>query len=128
MGKWAAMVVFVFLWAGCGSSDSGPSEGEKACQELQAKLQQCGLTAICDTNEPCSARCAINADCTEIVQKPIDGPYMKCIAACSGAHPDDFICKDGKRVVRKEGVCDGQFQCLDGSDEANCGPKDAGGD
>ena len=126
MGKWVATVAFVFLSAGCGSTDSGPTEGEKACQELQTKLQQCGLTAICDTNEPCSARCAIDADCNEIVQKPVDGPYMKCIAACSGAQPDDFICKDGKRAVRKEGVCDGQFQCLDGSDEANCGVKDAG--
>ena len=126
MRTWVATVACVFLWAGCGSSDSGPTEGERECQELQTKLQTCGLAAVCDSSDPCPVRCAINADCNEIVQKPTTGPYMQCVAACAGAGPDDFICKDGKRVVKKAGVCDGQFQCLDGSDEENCGTKDAG--
>jgi hypothetical protein len=129
MRPWAVTVPFVFLWAGCGSSDNpGPSEGEKACQELQTKLQGCGLSAVCDPSDPCPVHCAIDADCNEIIQKPTTGAYMQCVAACAGGMPGDFICKDGKRVVKKIGVCNGQYDCQDGSDEENCGVKDAGKD
>ena len=49
-----------------------------------------------------------------------------CIAICSGAKPDDFICKDGTEFLDKSGVCNGRVQCSDGSDEADCGAADGG--
>jgi hypothetical protein len=113
---------------GCGSD--GPSEGEKACDDFAAKLAQCHLTntAKCNTSEPCAVKCGLMADCRQLVERVPTGSFLACIGACSGAGPDDFLCKDGTRFVAKLGLCDGRFQCLDGSDEMNCKAQDAGGD
>lgn len=125
--KCVAVVLSAIAAAGCGSSDSGPTEGEKACQDLQAKYAQCSLTSVgaCDTNEPCVVRCAANADCNELMNPSPTGPYVACVAACSGAGPDDFICADGKVFVSKKAICNGIAECPDKSDEAGCG-ADAG--
>lgn len=66
------------------------------------------------------------ADCNQLVQTQPVGTYLDCIASCSGAGPDDFVCADGRQFVRMAGVCDGQYQCLDGSDEVGC--SDGGAD
>jgi hypothetical protein len=126
MGTRVIGLVVLGLLCGCSSSDSGPSDGEKACQELQAKLTECHLTGECNTNEPCAVRCAANAECAEIGTLPTTGPYFDCIAACSGAGPDDFICADRQHFLNKRFVCDGRPQCPDGSDEKGCGAADAG--
>jgi len=128
MRIWTLIPLVTALACGSdGGSGGGQSAGEKACKDFEAKLTQCQLVAsgTCDTNEPCVAECAAKADCTQLTENPPTGSYLSCVAACSGAGPDDFICKDGKAFVKKAGVCDGQFQCLDGSDEAGCS-KDAG--
>lgn len=119
----------LLLTLACGGSDS-PSEGEKACDDLAAKLEQCRLTmpGTCNTGEPCGVRCAVMADCSQLTASSPSGSYLACIGVCSGAGPDDFMCEDGKRFIGKAGLCDGQFQCLDGSDEVACGAtNDAGG-
>jgi hypothetical protein len=128
MRTWVVAICSVLVVGGCGNDDVGPTEAEKACQELEAKLQKCGLTSggTCNSQEPCVVKCALNAECAQISQRPPTGSYLDCIAVCSGAGPDDFICKDGTQFVRKPGVCDGQFHCRDGSDEENCGWTDAG--
>lgn len=114
----------------CGNSDttSSTSEGEKACQDLQAKAAQCGLmlAGACNTNAPCAAECQAQASCDELKSGTPSDSLVRCIAMCEGAGPDDFICKDGKAYVKKAGVCDGHYQCDDGSDEANCGGADGG--
>jgi len=122
-----ATIFSLVVTASC-SSDSGPSEGEKACQDLQAKLAECQLTlqGTCNSNEPCAVECAAKSDCAQLTASAPTGSYLTCVAACSGAGQNDFICKDGKAFVNKAAVCDGKPQCPDGSDEADCGAKDSG--
>jgi hypothetical protein len=116
------------LLLACGGSDT-PSEGDMACKELAAKLAECHLTTrgVCNTGEPCGVRCAAMATCSQLTDAKASGSYLSCIRACSGAGPDDFVCADQRQFLNKSGVCDGRFQCLDGSDEADCGASgDAG--
>jgi hypothetical protein len=109
------------------SSSSEPSSGEKACQDLTAKLAQCHLmvAGTCNPAQACVVECAAQADCSQLTATP-SGSYLACIASCSGAGPDDFICKDARAFIHKSAVCDGRAQCPDGSDEADCVSNDAG--
>lgn len=122
-----ATTVLLALAAAC-SSGSTQDDGQRPCQDLAAKLAQCKLSAqgTCNSNEPCAVECAARADCAQLTAAMPTGSYLACIAACSGAGPDDFICRDGKGFLNKAAVCDGRAQCPDGSDEADCG-KDGGG-
>jgi hypothetical protein len=118
----------ILLMASC-SSDKSTGEGDKACQDLQAKLIECKLVeqGVCNTAEPCAVECAAHADCDQLKAGTPSGGYLTCVAACSGAGPTDFICKDASGYVKQPGVCDGIRQCPDGSDEANCSDAGTGG-
>jgi hypothetical protein len=124
MRVWALIPLIVIA---CGSSD-GPSSGEKACQDLAAKLAQCHLmnAAACNPAQACVVECAAQAECAQLTSPVPSGSYLSCVAACSGAGPDDFICKDARAFIPKGAVCDGRAQCPDGSDEADCTSTDAG--
>lgn len=102
------------------------SAGEKACQDLSAKLAQCGLTlpadTACNEGQPCLVECAVNASCAELAARSPTGSYLFCLAECGG----DFVCADGTHFIKKTAVCDGQPQCPDGSDELHCSSSDAG--
>jgi hypothetical protein len=114
----------------CGNSDD-KSAGDKACEDLSARLASCSLTiqGVCNSSEPCAVDCAAQASCDQLKASVPSGSFLSCVAACSGAAPDDFVCKDAKGFVKKAGVCDGTPQCLDQSDEADCpdGPAGSGG-
>ena len=116
----------------CGGENesSGPSEADVLCEALDKKVVECGLgTAVnCGVGEACM-RCAVDADCAQISGAVEGNPYYACLAECSGASLDDFICADGSGFVSRRGdadggpgggVCDGIPQCPDGSDEATC--------
>jgi len=124
------VLISLVLWAACGGDDK-PTEGEKACDALEAKLDECRLTttAKCNTEQPCAVRCAAAAECAQLTAAQPSGSLLQCIAGCSGAGPGDFVCADGRKFTSQAAVCDGQFQCLDGSDEADCATSgaDAGG-
>jgi hypothetical protein len=123
--KISLISVVLLLIAGCGS-DTATSTGERACQDLQAKVAACGLNSAggCNPEHACSAECAAHASCDQLKAGTPSGSYLSCVAACSGAGPGDFVCNDASGYVKQAGVCDGVAQCHDGSDERNCG--DAG--
>lgn len=117
---------------GCGDSDAEDAQAEedRRCAQIEAKADECGIAnATCLHNateaQICAIECMIEADCAEIFAN--SGDFLQCVAVCSGAEPDDFICLDGTGFVKPAGVCDGNFHCQDGSDEASCGDGAAGG-
>jgi hypothetical protein len=110
----------------CGSDDD-TNPNAQLCEDVRAKLQECNKpvsSGQCreDVSEAvlCAARCTVAAECAQINAPATDNPYYRCVAECSGAPPDAFICADGSVFVAAQGVCDGTPQCPDGSDEANC--------
>lgn len=120
---------FALLSLGCGDdSDDTADANEQLCMDLTDKLEECKSTL--DTSmgcrstptdaERCSAECVVQGKCAEITGKPGDNSFYRCLAACSGADPDAFICLDGRGYLAARGVCDGEKQCPDGSDEADC--------
>lgn len=129
MARWIKSFFACVMLAACsGGGDSATTSGDQACKDLQAKLDECHLVArgTCNTSQPCAVECAAHADCTQLAAPAPSGSALSCIAACSGAGPTDFVCKDGSAFIAKAGVCDGRAQCHDGSDEAGCGTADAG--
>jgi hypothetical protein len=119
-------VLSLALVTACSGKDE-PTSGERACRDLQAKLSECLLLAACDSNQPCAAECAAHAECADLTASVPSGSYLACLAVCSGAGPDDFVCKDAKGFVHQSAVCNGQYECRDGSDEANCGAASSAG-
>jgi len=122
-----ACCVVVSLLAACSGSDTD-SESQALCDDLTAKVSECMIdvdTSMgCKSNlteaEKCAAGCVIEAECADISGPVQNNPYYRCVAVCSGAGPDDFICSDGSGYLPPAGVCDGMPQCPDGSDEASC--------
>jgi hypothetical protein len=115
-------IVLVLLCAvSCGSDDE-KSDNEKLCDQGNAKARECGvgIGGLCDS--PCVVQCVINAQCDEIRGRP-PNPFFVCQASCQGV-TDPFFCENGHQFLPKSEVCNGAFQCLDGSDERNC--ADAG--
>jgi hypothetical protein len=113
---------------GCGGGDDEETEGEKVCRAIAAKLDECNrqLPAGTRCNDQgdeevlCVGRCFAEASCAEIASSSADTDYIRCVAACSGAQPGDFICASGTAYVPAAAVCDGVAQCPDESDEADC--------
>jgi hypothetical protein len=76
--------------------------------------------AQCNDDQPCAVRCYARGECSEISGPMPTGSVLQCLAMCSGAGSDDFVCADGRQFVNQRAMCDGQFHCLDGSDEMGC--------
>jgi hypothetical protein len=117
-------VPVLLLAAACGSEDE-KSESEKPCDQGKAKAAECGgrlASGVCDS--PCVLQCVVDATCDDLRGTP-PNPFFVCQAVCQGVS-DPFFCKNGRQVLPKSGVCDGRFQCDDGSDEENCTTRDAG--
>src|SRR5678815_6030947 len=85
MRRWAVTILLLAIAAGC-SSDSGPSEGDKACQDFEAKLAQCNIQAqgVCNASQPCTVKCAAQADCNQILESPPTGTHLACLGECTG--------------------------------------------
>jgi hypothetical protein len=123
MGRVRIIAVLLFA-ASCGSDDE-KSSNQAVCDRANAKAAECGVAfgGLCDS--PCVAQCVIDAQCAEFREMP-PNPFYICQANCRGVS-DPFFCKNGTQFLPKSEVCNGDFQCRDGSDEENCtDPPDAG--
>jgi hypothetical protein len=123
--RWVKWVwVLGLLGFACGAEN----DNEELCDQVRAKVAECRLNANVsgecreEASEAvlCGARCVANAECSQLTGAAANNPYYRCLALCSGAKADDFICNDGKGFLPKSGVCDGAAQCPDASDEAGC--------
>jgi len=113
----------------CGGDDEG-SGGSALCKQVDAKLDECSVTfgsGECSAKgerEECLAQCIVDSPCESLTDDSATSSFVQCTLACQGAGPDWFTCADGSGAVEPAGVCNGRFECGDGSDEASCG--DAG--
>jgi len=110
----------------CGGDDESGSSSDKLCKEVDAKVAECNVTfgsGSCQADsalEKCLAQCVVDSPCASLTDDSAESAFVRCGFACQGATADWFICADGQRAIEPRGICDGNFDCGDGSDEASC--------
>lgn len=88
------------------------------CEQLKQHLEDCNLTAkvdFCDRDEDqCRADCFLPLSCQELL-----APKTKarlCLLSCASK----VECDKGETTIPNWWQCDGEFDCLDHSDESKC--------
>lgn len=112
------------LLFGCGSP-------APECHDHIREVQACGRTydaEVCDTKAgACSVRCSAEASCSDLDQASSafrdDDPRSEVPAAlslCWSLCIDTFTCADDGHAIDAQWKCDGDEDCVDGSDEKGC--------
>ena len=93
-------------------------EAQSRCETVEDHLRACGRQGTVDFCEGelngCLGECILDASCAELEDSL--APFVYCIAGCGG----DFTCDRGDTSISSRWRCDGELDCLDGADEANC--------
>jgi low-density lipoprotein receptor-related protein 1 (alpha-2-macroglobulin receptor) len=114
----------------CGSDGSGGEDGH--CARYADRLRGCGMSALPDhpgyhcseptsSVEQCTAQCLLSAECDVLrasLCSGLAGPLVTCRENCL---PPPFRCGDGE-LIDPTYKCDGEEDCLDGSDEPETCP------
>jgi len=106
--------------------DAPPVDNDDFAAALRGKLMSCGLLAdtapvqLESLRSP-AARCAVfclaNASCAQLTSKYCGAVEEAALKACQDVCT--FVCTDGSSTA-SAAQCDGQLDCSNGSDEADC--------
>jgi hypothetical protein len=120
-----------------GRGGTGGGNGTSFCLRITHKLQACGFMSQgeiqCDPDDEgeglylgCLGDCFEAASCAALENYYCDeigtAAMYACFMACDEAQPH-FTCQDGEEIPL-DWACDGEPDCEDGSDEANCTDSD----
>ena len=115
-GRWAR-VLFVALTA-CGSQSA-----DERCEDDVGSVERCGRkfrTDLCaEKGGHCEAACFGRASCGELDRlERQEGPAWlnQCLYKCA----ESARCEDDGHAIQLRWLCDGENDCVDGSDERNC--------
>ncbi len=101
---------------GFDGGDCVDPEPTGTCSELEVE--------VCDgscVGANVFAEMLINATCDEALNcSTYDFDMGECVGGGGDCEASDFICADGDGCVSVTSVCDGDWDCADGSDEAGC--------
>lgn len=126
-GPFTALFVMLLVTTSCGDDSSKPDY----CANTAAKLRECALLSAgplgCSEENSteratlqCVHNCTERATCQQLEEaycQDIENPYALCMRACEPT--TSFTCNDGDTIPAGY-RCDGEPDCDDSSDEANC--------
>ncbi len=102
---------------------AGCDSASQRCDDDVAQLQSCHRAPTgdaCSTAvERCRTSCYANVACSvwpEIDAQMAPDPLRVCLYDCL----DAFTCTDDKHIIDARWVCDGDKDCVNGSDERGC--------
>jgi hypothetical protein len=117
---WMESLCWLWLVAGLGC---GKPNAEEQCREHQSDIATCDRFFKADPcasmHQQCITACYSRVACAQWSGID-DGVYPEWLSLCLFDCRATFVCKDDGHEIESVWRCDGEKDCVDGSDETSC--------